>query len=129
MAADKLTPKQRTFVNEYIKDLNATQAVLRAGYKMTPAAARTQGARLLANDNVQEAVREAREAREKASRITSEWILAQVARIAEDPEAQHRDQLKALELLGKYCGTWEKKDNENQGVTVVINGEAQVWSE
>ena len=30
--AAKLTPKQRRFVNEYLIDLNATQAAIRAGY-------------------------------------------------------------------------------------------------
>lgn len=127
--ADKLTPRQRTFVNEYIIDLNATQAVLRAGYNMKPAAARTQGARLLANVNVQKAIQEARQAREKASRITSAWILEQVAKIAEDAETQARDKLKALELLGKYCGTWDKpQDQDAQGVKVVFESEMEGWS-
>ena len=125
--ADELTPKQRAFVNEYVKDLNATQAVLRAGYKMTNAAARTQGARLLANANVQKAVQETQETRAKASRITSEWIIQQVAKIAEDPEVQPRDRLKAMELLGKYCGTWDKPKDENDGIRVVID-DAEEWA-
>ena len=126
--ADKLTPKQRTFVNEYLVDLNATQAAIRAGYAEKTA---TQNAsRLLGNVNIQEAIQEARECREKARRITSEWIIAQVARIAEDPETQRRDQLKALEMLGKYCGTWEKKeDPEANGVKVVFEAEMEAWSQ
>ena len=30
----KLTPKQQTFVDEYLVDLNATQAAIRAGYSV-----------------------------------------------------------------------------------------------
>ena len=128
--ADKLTPRQRTFVNEYIIDLNATQAVLRAGYKMTPAAARTQGARLLANANVQKAVQEARQAREKATMYNADWIMAQIAKIAEDEEQAARDRLKALELMGKRYGIWEKQESQdNQGVKVTFEAEIQEWSE
>ena len=127
---DKLTPRQRTFVNEYIIDLNATQAVLRAGYKMTPAAARTQGARLLANANVQKAVQEARQAREKATMYNADWIMAQIAKIAEDEEQAARDRLKALELMGKRYGIWEKQESQdNQGVKVTFEAEIQEWSE
>lgn len=126
---DKLTPRQRTFVNEYIIDLNATQAVLRAGYKMTPAAARTQGARLLANANIQKAVQEAREAREKATQYNADWIMAQIAKIAEDEEQAARDRLKALELMGKRYGIWEKRpDEDTNGVKVVFEGETEEWS-
>ena len=121
---DKLTPKQRTFVNEYIVDLNATQAVLRAGYKMTPGAAAVQGSQLLRNPKIQTAIQEAQEDRQKASKITSEWIIAQVARIAEDPETLRRDQLKALEMLGKYCGTWEKQTDQDANTVRVVFDEA-----
>lgn len=128
--AEKLTPKQRTFVNEYIIDLNATQAVLRAGYIMTPAAARTQGARLLANANIQKAVQEARQAREKATMYNADWIMAQIAKIAEDEEQAARDRLKALELMGKRYGIWEKQaDQDSQGVNVTFETEIQAWSE
>jgi len=33
MGKDRLTPKQAAFVREYLVDLNATQAAMRAGYK------------------------------------------------------------------------------------------------
>lgn len=41
----KLTPKQLRFCDEYVKDLNATQAAIRAGYSKKTA--RSQGQRLL----------------------------------------------------------------------------------
>lgn len=46
----ELTPKQERFVEEYIKDLNATQAAIRAGYSEKTAG--VQGSVLLKNPNV-----------------------------------------------------------------------------
>jgi hypothetical protein len=45
--APSLSLKQRRFVSEYLKDLNVTQAAVRAGYNA--ATARVQGPRLLLN--------------------------------------------------------------------------------
>ena len=46
-----LTPKQQRFVDEYLIDLNATQAAIRAGY--SPKTAQEQSSRLLSNVMVQ----------------------------------------------------------------------------
>ena len=51
-----MTKKQKRFVEEYLIDLNATQACIRAGYKTKTA--NEQGARLLANVSIQEAIAE-----------------------------------------------------------------------
>ncbi len=50
----RLTPKQHRFVTEYLVDLNATQAAIRAGY--SPKTAPQQGSRLLRNAVVQQAI-------------------------------------------------------------------------
>jgi hypothetical protein len=52
--AEKLTTKQRLFVEEYGKDACASQAAVRAGY--SPASAEQQGSRLLRNEKVAQAV-------------------------------------------------------------------------
>ncbi len=49
----KLTEKQKQFVREYLIDLNATQAAIRAGYSAKTAD--QQGSRMLANVKVQQA--------------------------------------------------------------------------
>ena len=46
----KLSPKQQRFADEYLIDLNATQAAIRAGY--SPKSAEQQGSRLLRNAKV-----------------------------------------------------------------------------
>lgn len=51
----ELTAKQERFVNEYIKDLNATQAAIRAGYSKKTAG--VQGSTLLKNPNVSEEIK------------------------------------------------------------------------
>ena len=53
-----LTPKQQRFVEEYLIDLNATQAAIRAGY--SEKTAQEQSSRLLSNVMVQEAVQKAK---------------------------------------------------------------------
>ena len=52
----KLTEKQQRFVDEYLIDLNATQAAIRAGYSVKTAD--QQGSRMLANVKVQQAIAE-----------------------------------------------------------------------
>ena len=54
MPSREMTPKQERFVTEYLVDLNATQAALRAGYG--PRTAPQQGSRLLKNVDVQAAI-------------------------------------------------------------------------
>lgn len=50
-----MTPKQQRFVQEYLIDLNATQAAIRAGYSAK--SAKLQGHRMITDDNVQKAIR------------------------------------------------------------------------
>lgn len=68
-----LTPKQQRFVEEYLIDLNATQAAIRAGY--SEKTANEQGARLLANVSVSEAVQSAMADRSKRTEITADYVL------------------------------------------------------
>jgi phage terminase small subunit len=75
-----ITPKQRLFVQEYLIDLNATQAAIRAGY--APDSAHVQGPRLIGNDRVQLAIKEAQQAREKRTGITADRVVEQIAKIA-----------------------------------------------
>ena len=75
-----LTEKQQRFVDEYLVDLNATQAAIRAGY--SPHTANEQGAQLLAKLSVQHAVREARSAQQKRTAITADTVLMEIANIA-----------------------------------------------
>ncbi len=76
----ELTPKQARFVAEYLIDLNATQAAVRAGYSARTAA--SQGARLLKHGGVARAVQAAQQARAVRTEITQDRVLQELARIA-----------------------------------------------
>ncbi len=75
-----LTAKVQRFVTEYLIDLNATQAAIRAGYSARTAAA--QASRLLTNVNVSAAIQAAMKAREQRTGITQDRVLQELARIA-----------------------------------------------
>jgi phage terminase small subunit len=64
----------KRFVSEYLIDLNATQAAIRAGYSENTA--EVQGPRLLGNVRVQAAIAEATEQREKRTQITQDYVLS-----------------------------------------------------
>lgn len=126
MGKPTLTAKQQAFVSEYLVDLNATQAAIRAGYKEKNAY--QIGAENLRKPQIQKALQEAREAREKATMYDTNWIMAQIARIAEDEEQAARDRLKALELMGKRYGIWEKRQDEDTSVKVIMEDQMEAWS-
>lgn len=76
----KLTDKQKKFCEEYLVDLNATQAAIRSGYSTKTAAA--QAARLLINVNVQKEVQELKDRRALRTEITADFVLKELAAIA-----------------------------------------------
>lgn len=75
-----MTKKQRRFVEEYLIDLNATQAAIRAGY--SPDTANEQGARLLVNVSVKNAVNKAIAERSKRTGINADRVIRELAKIA-----------------------------------------------
>jgi phage terminase small subunit len=75
-----LSPKQERFAQEYLIDLNATQAAIRAGY--SPRSAKQQGARLLTKDDVQAAIQKGREEAQKRTDISLDRVLHELAIIA-----------------------------------------------
>lgn len=71
-----LSPKQEAFCREFVKDFNATQAAIRAGY--APKNADVQGPRLLGNDGISSRIEQLctpaiRQAEMDATRLVSEW--------------------------------------------------------
>ncbi|MCE3202483.1 terminase small subunit [Paenibacillus sonchi] len=68
-----LTPKQKLFVKEYLVDLNAKQAAIRAGYSVKTA--EQQASRLLSNVKVQEAIQKGMDKRAAKVEVTAEMVL------------------------------------------------------
>ena len=79
MSKKKLTAKQVRFVDEYLVDLNATQAAIRAGYSRN--SARQMGAENLTKPVIAAAVAEAKRERSVATKIDAEWVLRQAVEL------------------------------------------------
>jgi len=134
-----MTPKQQKFVDEYLIDLNATQAAIRAGYSK-------KTARQIADQNlskiyIKEAIAEALSVRSKETKIDATYVLTQAVKLHErcmqeiepftDRKGEHiHDEkgrplyvfnssgaAKALELVGKHVNIQAFQDNVNMNVT------------
>ena len=75
-----LTQKQKLFIDEYLIDLNATQAAIRAGY--SPNNADKIGSELLGKTRVSDAIKTAMAERSKRTGINQDRILMELAKIA-----------------------------------------------
>lgn len=104
-----MTPKQAAFVREYLIDLNATRAAVRAGYSV--ATAYSAGARLLRNVQVREALDTAQAARATRADVDADMVLAALLREAccDDGPAGKAGRIRALELLGKHLGMFKDR--------------------
>lgn len=76
---NELTPKQRAFVREYLIDLNATQAAIRAGYSMKTA--RQIGEENLSKPDIRAAIDAAMNLRAERTDITADRVLRELAKI------------------------------------------------
>lgn len=76
----KLTPKQERFVAEYLVDLNATAAAIRAGYSKKTA--EVIGYENLRKPQIEAAINQAIQEREKRTEITQDMVLKETAKLA-----------------------------------------------
>lgn len=126
MADRGLTPKQQRFVEEYLVDLNATQAAIRAGFSAKTA--EWIGPQVLGKTHVQSAIQTAKNARAIKTGLTAEKVMADIETIKRscmreitDPQTGEsvmidpKAALKAAELEGKHLGIWlDKVDLSNR---------------
>lgn len=93
----KLTKKQERFVEEYLVDLNATKAAIRAGYSLNTAA--SIGGENLRKPQIQEKIKEKQEELQKQTGINRDKILKEIASIAFDD-------------ISNYLEFWTDDDGE-----------------
>lgn len=126
----KLTDKQTAFVREYLVDLNATQAAIRAGYSERTAS--RIGPQLLGKTWVREAIEKAQAQRARRVEVTQDYVLSNLVEVVErtmqrapvldrkgeqvtDEEGRAvwtfdaKGANRALELLGKHLGIFMDK--------------------
>jgi phage terminase small subunit len=92
--------KRDRFVEEYLVDLNATQAAIRAGY--SEKTARSQGQRLLTKVDIQAAIQIAEQERSERTEIDQDRVLREQARIGFSDIRQlfdERGNLKPIQAL------------------------------
>ncbi len=126
-----MTPKQERFCQEFLIDLNATQAAIRAGY--SPRTAGKIGSENLQKPEIQDCLTLLRaEAAEKAG-LSLEQVIGGLKEIAFDRERADGIRVKALELLGKHLGMFTNTNTANDHdttakVTIVMpdNGRGPV---
>lgn len=82
MSYDKLTDKQKIFVHYYLIDYNATQAYLKAGYRVNNKTAAAASSTLLRNHKVKNAIKERQAEKIERIHVTQEMVINQLAKIA-----------------------------------------------
>jgi len=113
--ADGLTPRQAKFVGEYLVDLNATQAAIRAGYSHRTA--NEQAARLLTKENMRAAVAAAQKERAQRLQIDADKVLRDLeeARKAAFGAGQYGSAIRASELQGKHLAMFVDRQAHEGG--------------
>ena len=141
MAEMKLTAKQQRFCDEYLIDLNATQAAIRAGY--SEKTSNEQGSRLLRNVSVKDYIANRMAEKEKRLIADQDEVLKYLTAVLRGEGCEEvvvvegcgdghsrattvtrdvcpKDRLKAAELLGKRYSLF--KDSVKLDVTPVVIG-------
>lgn len=115
------TEKQKRFVKEYLVDLNATAAARRAGYKDP-----NIGRQLITKNNVSEAIQRAIADRNERTEITQDYVIEKLKEIADaqasdaqDSELKVANKIRALELLGRHLGVFERDGSRDVRLTIV----------
>lgn len=101
-----MSPKQQRFVEEYLVDLNATRAAIRAGYAV--GSADVTGARLLGNARVSVAITAAQAARSERTKIDADWVLARLAQEVEADVADLYDETGRVKPIREWPPIWRK---------------------
>ncbi|PXW75966.1 phage terminase small subunit [Blastomonas natatoria] len=101
-----LTPKQEAFVREYLIDLNATQAAIRAGYSAKTA--KQQGQRLLTNVDVQAAVTDGQAKRAEQTGIDAAYVLNRLVEIDQMDVLDILDDAMSLKPVSDWPKVWRQ---------------------
>lgn len=141
----KLNPKQKMFVAEYLVDLNATQAAIRAGYSARTA--KEIGHENLTKPHIAAAIQAAQQKRAERVQVDADWVLKRLIDISDrcmqaeavldregNPTGEFRFDAaganKATELLGKHLKLFTDKIEEksDQTITIKLEGDSKEWA-
>lgn len=141
-----MTDKQINFCREYVKDYNGTQAAIRAGYSEKTAAVKAN--QLLHKENILNAIKQNQKELVESSCLTEEKVIAKVEEILDrcmsaepvmewnyeehryEPTGEYqfdsKGALKAIEMLGKHLGMFNKSDVDLNLSLPVFEGENKI---
>lgn len=141
-----MTDKQINFCREYVKDYNGTQAAIRAGYSEKTAA--VKASQLLKNKDILNTIKQNQKELVESSCLTEEKVIAKVEEILErcmsaepvmewnyeehryEPTGEYqfdsKGALKAIEMLGKHLGMFNKSDVDLNLSLPVFEGENKI---
>lgn len=106
-----LSSRQKAFINEYLKDKNALQAALRAGYAKSTAV--KQAAIMLKYPEVKKEITRLIEKQMEDNEVTADRIIKELCTLAfYDPseiKVTEAGKARALEMLGKHLNLFENK--------------------
>ena len=136
----KLTAKQEKFCNEYLIDMNGTQAAIRSGY--SKATAKELASENLTKPNIQQRLAELRLPLQEATKLSQEWVLNRFKDISNrcmtaEPVMIRDDEgnmiesgdykfdssgaNKATEMIAKHLGFFETHNKQKTVQAPVIN--------
>ena len=122
-----LTAKQQRFVTEYLIDLNATQAAIRAGYSKKTA--QRIGFENLTKPVVKAAIATAFADRQERTKIKGDHVLQiicdEVERCRADPGHAAADVYRGCELLGKHLCLFVNRHQIDNHATVDITTDSK----
>lgn len=99
-----LTPKQQRFVDEYLIDLNATQACIRAGY--SEKLAHTNASKLLQNTTIKNAIQQAMSERQQRTQINADYVLNRLVQIDQLDIADILDNTGNFKPISEWSKEW-----------------------
>jgi len=147
MIVAKLTAKQQRFCDEYLIDLNATQAAIRAGY--SEQSARQMGTQNMSKPSIKNYIENRMEEKGKDLIADQDEVLRYLTSVLRgesqsteivvegkgegrseartiQKEPSEKDRLKAAELLGKRYGIYTENVDVNGTIPVVIAGDDEL---
>jgi phage terminase small subunit len=132
-----LNEKQQRFADEYLIDLNATQAAIRAGY--SEKTARVQGSRLLLNADIKSYIEERMASQEEDTIASADEVMRYLTSVIRGKSRSHvlardelgaehivekppdeKERLKAAELMGKRHQLFTDKVKVDGNMPVMI---------
>lgn len=130
MAETALKPKEERFCLEYIRDYNQTQAAIRAGYPEKSAA--KKGCLLMKDPRIRDRIRQLQKEQAERLMLTSDRVVIELLELVDickaakpvmewdydnhemtetgEYQIDSKGAVKALELLGRHLGMFDKQD-------------------